>query len=63
MVRREALATLNARYAFIETAKDAVPPLWPQVALELRRIVAILPLLTTDMCAGWHPQICASDAS
>eukprot|EP00959_Pyramimonas_sp_CCMP1952_P335692 7029232-Pyramimonas_sp.AAC.1 len=63
MVRREALSILNSCYAFIEYSKSVVTPLWPRVSLELRRLIAILPLLSTDLCAAWHPVICASDAS
>ena len=54
---------LSATYAFAELVGAGQAKSWPDVAVELAQICALLPLLRTDLGAPWKSTDAAVDAS
>ena len=63
MLRREALTTLHACYAFVEVFEGRPGRLWDSAARELIIIRNLLPMLQADLTAGWYSTIACSDAA
>lgn len=63
LAARPALAVFNSVYRFVECARARRFALWRSVALELRTICALAPLLFADLAAEWFDRAVATDAS
>ncbi|CAK0867123.1 unnamed protein product, partial [Prorocentrum cordatum] len=63
MLRREALTTLHACYAFVEVFEGRPGRLWDSAARELITVRNLLPILQADLTAGWYSTIACSDAA
>jgi hypothetical protein len=63
LLRRPALSALKHSYRFVERFFNAHRSLWPCVGRELRVLMALSPLLLTDLRADWSPQLVAADSS
>eukprot|EP00973_Karenia_brevis_P065312 9072014-Karenia_brevis.AAC.1 len=63
LVRRETLAIFNAVYPFVHEHYNEVTRLPGAVFNELRRLRSILPMLYSNVDAGWDSTIYCSDAS
>ena len=63
MLRREALTTLHACYAFVEVFEGRPGRLWDSAMRELTMVRNLLPVLQADLTAGWHGTVACSDAA
>ena len=63
LVRREALALVQACYSFIHAYRDQRAPLWDSVRRELRWMRSILPLLVASLDSQWSETVTCSDSS
>jgi hypothetical protein len=63
MLRRPALALLLHAYRYIAVAGERPLTLWPSVRHELICLMALTPLLQTDLSASFHQRVYATDAS
>ncbi|CAK0859145.1 unnamed protein product, partial [Prorocentrum cordatum] len=63
MLRREALTTLHACYAFVEVFEGRPGRLWDSAARELIAVRNLLPILQADLTAGWYNTIACSDTA
>ena len=61
LLRREALAILNAVYAFARLGDEKVK-LWGTVRCELRQVADLLPLFFCDTSLGWADKVMCSDS-
>ena len=63
MLRREALTTLHACYAYVEVFEGRLGRLWDSALRQLTVMRNLLPVLQADLTAGWHSTIACSDAA